>query len=280
MIDLPIEIVLIILNFMDFKTQIKFAFLISKTHKCLIEFWRIKQVLINDKILNWCHYDLLTDIEIDKPLKIYPKNLRYLSFNENFDKSKINSSSNNTYSFWQNIPSTVSHLKFHCDFNTIIKDLPSGARSIRQNLVFSENEIRRKPLSITHLDIANSFNIKEKIPETITHLTLRVNQYKEKYMPQLVTHLTLIGFNLGSISKIPETVTHLTIDGFVDIKGRPFFKTHLYVGVELDEYRKKIQIMQQMNLKFGEIFSKPRKLPESVKRTFSINRNFHIRYGI
>ena len=217
MIDLPIEIVLIILNFMDFKTQIKFVFLISKTHEYLIEFWKIKKVLINDEILNWCHYDLLTNIEIDKPLKIYPKNLQYLSFNENFNKSKINSSSNNTCSFWQNIPSTVSHLKFHCDFNTIIKNLP---------------------LSITDLNISNYFRIKEKIPETITHLTLKSFQYKKKHLPKLLTHLTIRG--IGLISQISETVTHLTIDNIVKFEGQTLIKKHLYIGVELDEYCKNL----------------------------------------
>ena len=126
--NLPTEIMVIILEFLDFRSQIRFIFA-SKTNKCLTKYWTInKKFHINDKIIRWHYYHNLGNIVTHKFLDIYPKGLQHLTF----------------------------HL-CHCISNEIHK-LPSEARSIRQNLVFPENEIRRKPSSITRLTLGGIFN--------------------------------------------------------------------------------------------------------------------------
>ena len=243
--NLPIEIMIMILDLLDFKSQTRFIF-VSKVNKHLSKYWKItKQIHINKKVLRWHYYDNLENIKINKLLKIYPKKLRSLTFDNNFDDSiknipksvdklqkeapnfrqnrKPSSIKNIKFGFHFNqkvdklplsiknitfgykfnqtvdklpksiksikfghsfnksidkLPSSIKHIKFGFDFNQSVDKLPSsvksiefgwcfnqsvdklpsGARSVRQNLVFPENDIRRKPSSIKSIKFGYAFN--------------------------------------------------------------------------------------------------------------------------
>ena len=177
--DLPTEITTIILNLLDFKSQISFIF-VSEINKRLLKYWIIKEIIyVNKKILEWYHYDYLENIVINKLLDVYPKKLQYLTFGTYFNQTV------------DNLPSSIKSIKFGEKFNQSVDklpsgarsywrnpflqkrifQLPSGARSIRQNLVFPENEIRRKPSSIKNIKFGINFNQPvDKLPSSIKNI--------------------------------------------------------------------------------------------------------------
>ena len=165
---LPTEIMAMILDLLDYKSQIRLIFA-SKTNKYLIKYWTItERTDVNKNILKWPYYDNLINIYVYELLKVYPKRLRYLTFSRYFNEPINKDSIPTTVThikfgdfFNQSVnklPSSIESIKFGSCFNQSVDKLPSGARSVRQNLVFSENEIRRKPSSIKSIEFDGSFN--------------------------------------------------------------------------------------------------------------------------
>ena len=99
--DLPIELIIYILEWFDLKSQIRFIFA-STDNQFLIKYWKIKnQIFINEKILKLSYYDCFINIIIHELLQIYPKKLRYLTINCGCKRSIFDSVSNQP-SLWQN----------------------------------------------------------------------------------------------------------------------------------------------------------------------------------
>ena len=102
--NLPIEIMVIILDLLDFKSQVRFIFA-TKTNEYLIEYLTITEMIFMDeKVLKWPYYNNLINIKINKLLEIYPKKLQYVSFNWTFNK------------LIKNLPLTVTHLYLGHDY--------------------------------------------------------------------------------------------------------------------------------------------------------------------
>ena len=72
----------IILDLLDFKSQMRLIFA-SKINKHLSKYWTItNKNHVNNKVLRWCYYDILSNIKIDELLNMYPKNLQRLTFGD------------------------------------------------------------------------------------------------------------------------------------------------------------------------------------------------------
>ena len=85
--ELPIEIKSIILNLLDYKSQINFVFT-SKSYQILIKYWKIKdKIFVNNELTKLSYYDCFENIKIDNIPNIFPKKLRYLTFGYFFNQS-------------------------------------------------------------------------------------------------------------------------------------------------------------------------------------------------
>ena len=181
--NLPIEIKAIILDFLDYKSQIKFVFA-SKNNQLLIKYWIIHDmIVINNKSLKISYYDCFENILINELLLIYPKKLKSLKFNGFFKKSiqdcilqsvtKLVFGFNFDQPIKKIIPSSVTHLTFgHC-FNQSVKNcIPSLVTHLTFGHCFDQPIENSIPLSVTKLVFGWNFNqsIKDSIPSSVTYL--------------------------------------------------------------------------------------------------------------
>ena len=136
-----------ILEFLDFKSQVKFIFA-PKTNKHLIDYWTItKKIEVDINVLKWLYYDKLESIEINDFLNFYPKRLRCLTFSWYFNKPLCN------------------HVR-------------REAPCVCQNSIFCncKNKICQIPLSVTHLEFGWWFRQSlNDISSSVTHLIIYFN---------------------------------------------------------------------------------------------------------
>lgn len=235
--NLPSEIMVIILDLLDFKSQIRFIFA-SKTNKCLTKYWTInKKINVNEKILNWNYYDNLGNILTSKLLDVYPQKLRRLTFNNMFNEyisKKLPSSITHlTFGYWFNrpiyeLPISIKYLKFGSKFNQPIFQLPKSVKHIQFGYEFNQS-LKNLPVSITHLTVGWLFDKFMDIPSSISHLT--VDDHNINYrIPNTITHLKCCSTENIYI-RVPSSVTHLTIDNYGKIIGEiPDTVTHLTIN--------------------------------------------------
>ena len=157
---LPTEIMIMILDLLDFKSQIRLIFT-TKTNKYLMGYCKItEKIYINEKVLKWPYYDHLINICVYKLLKIYPKKLQYLTFSWDFNEP-INR---------DNIPKSVTSIKFGEKFNRSVDELPLLIKSIEFGRHFNQT-VDNLPSSIESIKFGHEFNqTVDKLPSSIKNL--------------------------------------------------------------------------------------------------------------
>ena len=219
---IPTEIMVMILNVLDFKSQIRFIFT-SKKNKHLLKYWIItERIYVNKKVLKWSHYDNLINIVIDKLLENYPKNLQFLSFDRIFNKPINGDSIPKTVTYihfgWyfnqtvDNLPTSIIHLIFGRDFNQPPNNIPTSVKYLIFGHDFNQS-VDKLPSSIKNIEFGHHFNqTVDKLPSFIKNIEFghRFNQSVDK-LPSFIKNIEF-GCNFNqSIKNLPSTVTHLEI---------------------------------------------------------------------
>ena len=207
--NLPIEIKVIILNLLNFKSQINFVFA-SKNNQLLIKHWTIKKCcFVKDKMSKLSYYDCFENIEIYKSLCIYPKKVIYVTFDCYCSMP---------YFMKVRIPASVTYLTFGDWFVQPIKKIISTSIT-HLTLGFNFNQTVKNviPLSVTHLTFGDNFNqcIKDCIPSSVTHITFGKNFNKslKNCIPSEVTYLKFYKrFKKFKKEHIPANVKTIDFD--------------------------------------------------------------------
>lgn len=206
MIDLPVEIIVDICNYLQDMDKISLTATCRDLHKVknilfyddIIEYRKIKNspVKYNFRNLIINDGDDVTDL-------LNFKCLKYLTFGDNFNQD-----------IKGYIPLTVTHLTFGFYFNQDIKGcIPSSVTHLKFGVRFNKNIKGNIPPSVTHLifDYFDDNNIKEFIPSTVKYLVF--GDYIKRYIQLPITHLSF-GSNLNqNKGHIPSEITHLTFRG-------------------------------------------------------------------
>lgn len=218
------EILAIILNFLDFRTQ-KNLISASKKNRVLVDYLTIKEcVYVNEKTTKSHFYDYLEYIAVYNIPKRYPKKLKKLNIDYN------------CYKPITNIPMSVTHLRFNgycigCVSQSNIKyltfsdyfdrpvskgDIPTSVTHLKFGYKFNQRLAPGSiPSSVTHLKFGHDFNqsIKNVIPNSVICLIFgaRFNQpIICGNIPDSVEYLVFgWDFNQSIENCIPESVIHL-----------------------------------------------------------------------
>lgn len=187
--DLPKEVIELIFDMLDLKSQIMF-FSISTKYKYLCQYFRIKRnVIVNN--INVYYYNALTNITINTLLAKYPKNLRVLKFDDRFNQpikdhklpnvTKLIFGWRFNQSIKKSIPDTVRYLEFGNEFDQSIKFLPPLLTHLIFGFFFNKSIKNRIPLTVKYLVFGDRFNHpvcdlnNEFIPRTIEYLKFGSN---------------------------------------------------------------------------------------------------------
>ncbi|AVL95191.1 FNIP repeat-containing protein [Moumouvirus australiensis] len=224
MIELPIELVVYVCDYLDDKDKFS-IFFACKTFRSYSSLIRLKKFYTYYKIKNFMNEFKFDNIWYFFDGEVVPHGITILCFPNMFNKSIANlipnSTSNiifgrnfnqplNEFCLEETLPN-LRELTFGEYFNQSIKYLPKRVIKLTFLGPFNEEIHGKIPHGTKYLTFSNSF--KGCIPNSVTHLTFgnNFNQPIEGCIPNSVTHLTFgNNFTQPIEGCIPDSVTHLT----------------------------------------------------------------------